>query len=274
MTPIDESPSVRGDILDKKPPTRRGPLAIVAVAVLAAVLLVLPVFSTLQPGYYQRYPGVRDSVDQWRESTHGRMTCAGCHVDPGASGFLSFAARSVPAFYSQLVRGAEKNNLLRAPDNVACQKCHTSYRQVSPDGDLLIPHRAHVEILKIRCASCHRKLVHTSNVHGANRPKMTMCLDRCHDGKRATNKCVKCHTRKHVPESHSRPDWLKVHSTESKKIDCGRCHAWAPDFCKRCHKNRPSTHAGNWKKRHSIRASKSSKGCMFCHEASFCKRCH
>ena len=36
----------------------------VAIAVVAIVLLVLPVFSTLQPAYYRRYPGLGERICQ------------------------------------------------------------------------------------------------------------------------------------------------------------------------------------------------------------------
>jgi hypothetical protein len=238
------------------------------------VLLVLPVYSTLHPGYYSRYPSMRVRMHNWRVSTHARMSCIGCHVEPGAQGMLSFAARSIPAFYSQLIFGPKSTNLLSVPSNKACQKCHTTYRQVSPNGDLLIPHRAHVQVLHIQCATCHKGLVHVANPKGFNRPKMTMCLDECHNGVKATNKCVKCHTHKNTPDSHNRPDWLQIHSKMTETVNCGRCHQWSPNYCQDCHKKRPSTHVGNWKKQHQFRAKVRGKGCLFCHGQKFCKQCH
>jgi hypothetical protein len=213
-------------------------------------------------------------MDQWRQSTHARMSCVDCHVNPGATGLATFSARSIPAFYSQLLFGPKSTNLLRPPDAVACQKCHTGVRQVSPGGDLLIPHRAHVDVLKINCVVCHERLVHTSNPAGINKPRMVKCLERCHDGKKATAVCTKCHTRKQTPATHKRKDWLVVHSEVAKQDGCGACHAWSPDFCAECHKRRPVTHAGNWKTAHQVRARVSDKGCRVCHTDEFCKRCH
>lgn len=249
----------------------------VASAVLAVVvvLLGLPVFSTLQPAYYRHYPGLRSRMEHWHTSTHARMSCISCHVKPGIGGFVSFAARSVPAFYSQLLAGPKSTNLLEAPDRTACQKCHTGYREVSPDGDLLIPHRAHVEVLGVNCVVCHKNLVHSSNAEGFNRPEMSTCLSLCHDGRKATDKCVKCHTRKQTPPSHEQSDWLAIHGRMSQTIDCGKCHDWTPDYCGDCHRKRPPTHTGNWKTQHAVRARVSSKGCMVCHSVGkFCEKCH
>jgi hypothetical protein len=245
------------------------------LALVVVFLLVLPVFSTLQPGYYDRYPSMRSRMANWRASTHAKIPCSGCHVDPGFVGYAKFAARSIPAFYSQLLVGPQSTNLLQVPDRQACQKCHTSYRQVSAGGDLLIPHKAHVEVLKINCAVCHKNLVHSPNTLGYNKPEMQTCLNACHDGVRATNQCQKCHTQKQVPESHKAKDWLEVHSQKTETVNCGSCHAWSPNYCRDCHLKRPASHAGNWKQLHAVRAqARGTKGCMFCHQADFCKKCH
>jgi hypothetical protein len=247
-----------------------------AIALFLIVLLGLPVVSLLQPEYYRRYPDLGKRMDNWAGSTHARIPCAGCHVTPSPVGFLTFAAKSVPAFYSQLLNGPRPANLFGVPGRAACQECHTSYRQVSPRGDLLIPHRAHVEVLKLDCAVCHKDLVHSRNSLGYNRPMMSACLATCHDGKSATDQCIKCHTRKQVPENHRRKDWLAVHSTLARTIDCGSCHAWSPDYCRTCHLKRPKSHEGNWKTLHATSAkAQGTKGCLVCHEGGkSCKKCH
>jgi hypothetical protein len=259
----------------RKPNRRRRALIGGGFALFVIVLLVLPVFSTLQPGYYGRYPDLRVRIDHWRSSTHARISCIECHVEPGVRGFAEFAIESIPTFYSQMLEGSNQNNMLEAPGILACQKCHTNFRQVSPDGDLLIPHRAHVEVLKVECVVCHKSLVHSENTQGFNRPEMSMCFDTCHDGVQATDECVKCHTRKATPKSHTAANWLEVHSRKVESTDCGSCHSWTPDYCDECHQKRPKSHAGNWKTDHQIRAKKSSTGCLVCHGGEkFCKTCH
>lgn len=249
--------------------------AVIVVFVALVLALVIPVYSTLQPSYYSRYPQLKVRMDNWRTSTHARIPCSGCHVNPGIAGLAAFAVRAIPAFYSQLIYGPGPTNLLQVPGRAACQKCHTGYRQVSASGDLLIPHRAHVEVLKVNCPVCHKNLVHSLNTQGFNSPEMTTCLSECHDGKKATTVCSKCHTRKNVPDSHRRKDWLLVHNTMVGTIDCGQCHAWSPDFCKQCHSQRPKSHAANWKYDHQFRVKQlGDKGCMTCHDRTFCQQCH
>lgn len=248
---------------------------LIAAGAVVAFLIVLPVFSTLQPGYYMRYPSLRVRIQNWSTSTHAKMSCADCHVDPGVGGAVSFMAKAIPDFYSQLVFGPRSTNLFQVPSAAACLKCHTTDRQVSPSGDLLIPHRAHVVVLGIRCAVCHKNLVHSLNPKGYNTPVMQTCMT-CHDGTRATNECVKCHTQKQVPPSHKQADWLSVHGTMVGKVDCAKCHGFTPNYCATCHAQRPASHAGNFKQTHPLRIAKvGTDGCYVCHDQkTFCGRCH
>jgi hypothetical protein len=273
LAPSQELPPPASGAPDK--PRKRRPIRRIAAVVVVLLALGLPSFSTMQPGYYSRYPELRIRMQYWAQSTHARMSCVSCHVDPGPVAFMSFFVRSIPAFYAQLLGGSGKTNLLGVPDRRACQSCHTSYREVSPSGDLLMPHRAHVEILKIGCAVCHTKLVHWPNPLGFNRPDMMGCMNTCHNGKKATATCSKCHTNKAVPDNHKAANWLKVHGQMQSKINCGKCHGWSPHYCETCHSVRPASHKGNWKTAHAVRGRLDAKGCKFCHGGEkFCKKCH
>ena len=250
-------------------------VAVLLIAVAAAV--VLPLYLTLQPAYYDRYPSLAPRIASWRTSTHSTVPCADCHVDPGANGMLAFAGKAIPAFYSQLVQGPRAANLLSTPSTAACLRCHIASRTISPNGDLLIPHAVHVEKLGIRCAVCHKNLVHSPNSKGFNTPEMATCLVAgCHDGKKTANTCVTCHTQKEVPANHKQPDWLDVQSDFVGTIDCAQCHAWTPDYCAVCHAQRPPSHVGNWKQLHGLRAqARGTKGCLVCHDQKkFCNKCH
>ena len=126
-------------------------------------------------------------------------------------GFADLRRGSVPAFYSQLVHGPNTRTCSRPRARERARSATRSYRQVAPSGDLLIPHRAHVEVLGMECVACHKDLVHSLNRRGFNRPEMEGCLEQCHDGDKASNECVDCHTRKQMPASHKQTDWLEVH---------------------------------------------------------------
>ncbi len=247
---------------------------LVGVGLLMLLVFALPVFSTLQPDYYRRYPSMALRMDNWETSTHSKISCADCHVEPGVKGMLAFAVDSVPAFYSQLIEGPDDTNLLRPPTRAACHTCHTNYRSVAPSGDLLIPHRAHVEVLNMECVTCHKDLVHSQNRYGFNKPEMETCLS-CHDGDKASDACTDCHTRKATPESHDSAQWLKTHGTQAEVEDCGQCHDWTPSYCADCHEQRPASHVGNWKTDHAPHARVRKDGCLVCHGGqAFCDECH
>jgi len=274
VTATEDTPVAASDAPKSAARKRRFPVKS-AIALVILVLLGLPIVSMLQPGYYQRYPELGPRMENWRVSTHARIPCSGCHIEPGIVGYAAFAEHAIPAFYSQLLHGPRPENLLPVPGRDACRKCHTSFRQVSSGGDLLIPHKAHVEVLEMECATCHRDLVHSVNTKGFNSPEMTMCLETCHDGEQASADCVSCHTRKNVPEDHRRDDWLEVHAEMTAVVDCAECHAWSPDYCSECHAKRPKSHAGNWKKQHAVPArARGGEGCPTCHDDDFCKECH
>ncbi len=107
----------------------------------------------------------------------------------------------VGEFYLSLVLRSESPSVFATPTNEACLECHNDLRSVSPKGDLQIPHRAHVTILKMECVECHDYLVHELNPSGKHLPTMAGCL-RCHDGDTAKDTCTACHTQKAAPDSH------------------------------------------------------------------------
>lgn len=256
----------------KRPPVK---WVLIGLAVAVVLGIGLAVFSTLQPDYYRRYPALAERMDNWKDSTHSKVSCGQCHIHPGIGGFVSFAAQAVPAFYSQLLSGPDTTNLLQAPARVACEKCHTTTRSVAPSGDLLIPHRAHVEVLGMECVTCHKDLVHSLNRRGFNRPEMELCLEQCHNGDKASNECADCHTRKNVPPSHAAADWLQAHGAAAAFEDCESCHSWTPDYCATCHQQRPASHVGNWKSGHGPAALARGEGCTVCHGGEeFCAQCH
>jgi hypothetical protein len=241
--------------------------------VLILLVLGIPFYLTSQPEYYARYKAVKPYYLTWRASTHGKMDCKDCHRKPGWGKAVTFEIKSVASFYLYKLAPPKQGNVLARPDKEACFLCHTKYRTISPSGDLLIPHRAHVEVLKLTCADCHKWLVHKRNPKGMNTPTMANCLG-CHNGKRAPGACKSCHTEKAYPASHKAVDWLKVHSERTKEINCAQCHGWTPEYCQQCHRRRPPGHAGNWKKLHSGPAKINSKRCMVCHRQEKCLECH
>jgi len=230
-----------------------------------------------------------EPIKAWQASSHEKINCVKCHhKEEGYYGFvlgipkkLTEGIKHVTGEYSIPVKA--KHNT----ESHVCQRCHVSWRNVSPSGDLIVPHNLHFEKRGIECVRCHAGVVHGEMVDGElmRRPSMQLCLS-CHETGREEApilQCKACHTEKGVPPSHREEDWFETHGVlykDPKHPDsaCDSCHGWTPTFCSDCHKSKlPTTHYGGtkWRTYHSIRAKERKSGCLVCHNAeSFCYRCH
>lgn len=214
--------------------------------------------------------------DTWEKSTHSRVVCTKCHVEPGFANSIKFRTTLIRLIYITFSKDPSKPTQVTLPGNDNCNECHKAKRRISASGDLLIPHDSHIKLRGLRCVDCHRNLVHNIKASKHNRPPMITCY-KCHDGKKAPNQCTACHTEKSVPEDHRAADWLKTH--RAKQLEdpayCERCHGWVKGYCVECHQRRPKSHAGKWRTNHQVKISSDGKqGCAFCHRDDMCIRCH
>jgi hypothetical protein len=242
------------------------------VLVVLVVFVFIPGYIATQPQFLSRYSNLKNSHETWSTSVHAQASCQSCHVSPGWTAQTIYGARMVGEFYLSFVIPSRQHKLLGTPTNDACLRCHVDLRTVSPSGDLNIPHRAHVNVLKLQCVQCHEYLVHKTNPSGKHTPAMSECL-KCHDGKTAKNGCSTCHTNKALPQNHQAADWIVVHPDKQKEIDCAKCHKWTENWCAQCHSTRPRSHTPTWRTDHGAKV-KTHRNCEACHDAAFCVRCH
>jgi len=249
-------------------------LILVVSAVLAAllVLVVVPGYLASQPGFFGGYPALAEQHGPWETSTHREAGCEGCHVPPGQLARAGYRVRMVGEFYLSLLPGTRRPDYFATPTNDACLACHSDLRTISPKGDLQIPHRAHITILKMECVACHNYLVHELSPVGKHAPTMAECLS-CHDGDTAKDACTACHTQKAAPESHATEAWLVAHAAEAADPDCATCHKWTDDWCVDCHLDLPRSHGTDWRAVHGDRVAEH-RNCEACHEAEYCVPCH
>jgi hypothetical protein len=242
------------------------------LALVITIFGVIPGYIASQPQFWARYPGTSEAYKTWSTSVHADVGCQSCHVPPDWAAQALYTARMPGEFYLSMVMPSRQPMVLSVPTNAACSSCHTDLRKVSPSGDLNIPHSAHVNVLKLKCITCHSYLVHKKNPSGTDKPTMSGCL-RCHNGKTAKNNCSACHTEKALPANHRNPDWVVIHPQMQKQIDCAKCHKWTVNWCAQCHATRPRSHAATWRKDHGA-AVRRHRDCEACHQAAFCIRCH
>ena len=243
-------------------------LTLVAVAFFVA----LPGYIGSRPEFFRRYASMQSQHESWSASTHAGVACERCHVAPERLAQSAHRVRMLAEFYASIVLPGRQPDLFGKPGNDACEQCHRDIRQASPSGDLKIPHRAHVQVLKLDCVHCHAYSVHSTNPEGTHSPRMATCLE-CHDGRKAKRECSACHTAKDAPESHRAGGWLVEHAGKRQDAECQSCHAWTQDWCSDCHARRPESHSGKWRSTHRDAVAKH-RNCEACHREDFCVRCH
>lgn len=250
----------------------RGPLVVAAVIAAVVLLVVVPGYVASQPSFLSRYPALAEKIEPWEVSTHTEAGCEGCHVEPTILAQMAYRTKMAGEFYRGIVSTSRAPEVFGRPTNDACLTCHNDLRTVSPKGDLQIPHRAHVTILKMDCVDCHDFLVHELSPEGRHTPPMIGCME-CHDGDRAKDSCSACHTQKAAPDSHGASDWLVTHPRDQDDPECVGCHKWAPNWCADCHSQRPRSHTDDWRAVHGEQV-KQHRSCEACHDGAFCERCH
>lgn len=254
--------------------SRRGRLlARVGIAVLVfAVLVVIPGYLASRPAFFKRSVPLEAQYASWQSSVHAKVACQRCHVAPGIVSQAGYSAGMLGRFYVTAFSPTTRSAGFARPTIAACESCHADLRTVSPSGDLNIPHRAHVDVLKVACVTCHEFLVHEVSPEGKHTPTMAGCL-KCHDGRQAKNACSTCHTQKSAPASHRAADWVVVHPRKQEGGDCASCHAWTKNWCVECHTRRPRSHGTDWRTAHAEKV-RIHRNCEACHEGRFCVRCH
>jgi hypothetical protein len=258
---------------EKMSPGRRRFLLIAGtVVVVITVFAIIPGYIASQPKFMQRYSHFNPEYQGWSSSVHAQVACQRCHVAPNFIAQTGYRLRMLGEFYISTVNPNRQPALFPLPTNASCQSCHIDLRTVSPSGDLNIPHRAHVNVLKLDCVKCHKYLVHEKNPQGTHTPTMATCLT-CHDGTQAKNACSTCHTNKSLPANHRASDWIVIHPQMQSKVDCKSCHQWTANWCAQCHTKRPASHTADWRTKHA-QVVKVRRNCEACHEAPFCIKCH
>ncbi|PKQ29552.1 MAG: hypothetical protein CVT60_04725 [Actinobacteria bacterium HGW-Actinobacteria-10] len=274
VAPDAMTPTRRPQPVGTDAPVRRRRIVRAAIVIAAfAVLGLVPALLTLQPTFYRHIDSLAGQYEPWSTSTHAEAGCEACHASPRAPAQALRRARMVGEFYLMLAAPSRAAASFPAPTNESCLECHSELRTVSPEGDLRIPHRAHVAILEMECVECHQYVVHELSPEGGHTPTMAGCLT-CHDGEKAKNDCWACHTEKGAPDTHATKDWLIAHADHSTDPECETCHKWRDEsWCVECHSHRPQSHTSDWRAVHGDRIQ-THRSCEACHEEPFCARCH
>lgn len=205
----------------------------------------------------------------WKSSNHKSVACVRCHEG-------RYAVTAPAAMVSRgrsIYLALSQSDVEPAPINAArCLECHAEILErtvVGPDAVAM----SHVEVIEAGsdCGDCHGRQGHQPEALSAY---MDICL-RCHDGKKAPNKCTYCHP-KGAEASISKP----IESFGSpvqlpERVECGGCHAQTR--CDACHGVR-MPHPADFKKpqQHAMLGAFERKEavCGKCHSPQDCSQCH
>ncbi len=185
----------------------------------------------------------------WAASAHDTVACTKCHIQPGTVNLLKHKINAMKQLYLHFTKTYVTPIELPEPiRNEVCLECHTTYRKITPSGDIIFPHQKHLDE-KLECVKCHAGVVHgnieergfttatdfsawTPGVGKAHmKPQFTKlgmerCIE-CHEAKDVPVSCNTCHTKLIAPPSHKPPDWMKQHGKEARDnyLACDRCHS-------------------------------------------------
>ena len=202
---------------------------------------------------------LKPEILTWQISSHSKIPCTSCHdID---------LSRYESGHSTEEQSAQEKKNLtvpIKMADaipNTVCEQCHTSNREATVSGDLIIPHDKHSAV-GVLCVKCHSGVVHAKiadreltvsgklsdldawNVDEAKKvstnyylqPSMWVCLE-CHKSANVTRECNACHTSIPSLPSHEAPTWKSTHGKTARTGigDCTKCHVipGEPQFIKK-----------------------------------------
>jgi nitrate/TMAO reductase-like tetraheme cytochrome c subunit len=195
---------------------------------------------------------MKPEVYTWKASTHSEVECTSCHTDPVLKDLAKDKAQGVVEKLKKQSTGTSAAPVVSTteiPDS-ACESCHDVLkRDVTPSGDLIIPHDKH-KTKGVECVQCHSGVAHgkvadrkmtystdydkwDSKVGTAamsdikfTRPDMDTCIE-CHKARKVTTKCSACHTTGMIPSTHKKVDFAtKTHGKLAAKNlqKCNQCH--------------------------------------------------
>lgn len=250
-------------------------IGLVVLVVLAVI--VLPSLVAFSPGFCHTCHF--DQHKNWSQATHRNVTCTDCHIQKDTLQALKARIGILDKLIIKI--GLSRGNrgitgFDAKPMNKNCDVCHRLKRDITPAGDLIIPHASHTKLRKLMCVDCHAQLVHSPKAKMGNKPEMVGCY-KCHDGITASNQCGACHTEKALPQDHQAANWLQIHSAVQAQNPayCQDCHGWVADYCNECHKRKPRSHDKAWPANHqSLITTDRKEGCAKCHGTERCQTCH
>lgn len=218
-----------------------------------AILLYAGVHQTSRSEFCSSCHNMKPEFNTWALSSHSQIECVDCHIPPGTVNFLKQKMKGLHQVYLTITDTYSGPIIMPTPiPNSVCEKCHNmNKREVSPTGDLIIPHDTHNK-KGINCTKCHSGIAHAkiserkatfkSDYQKWNsdvgkfimsdrqyiRPDMETCM-KCHELRNAPLECKACHKTEMVPENHKMNNFRDGEHgklAEQNIKECSSCHEY------------------------------------------------
>lgn len=191
------------------------------IAGLGIVFSIGMIKATSTPSFCSTCHEMKPEYATWTASSHNKVSCVKCHMEPGAANFLKAKLNGLRQVYLHLA--GEIKRPIHLPDSISrevCESCHSLEREVTPSVEIKMPHGKHFQSDEIVCTDCHRLVAHAGvadqgafQIDGkvlkalaATRPEryraeMPKCVQ-CHAEQQIVYQCYGCHKDSRKPESH------------------------------------------------------------------------
>ncbi len=254
------------------------------VMVFLVLLITGGIAATCLPGFCGFCHEMDKDVQSWQHSSHAKVNCIACHVEPGLIHLLKDKVMAVKSMY-YTITSAYHGKTINAESELShevsaenCERCHSlENRKLTPSNGIIMNHEVHMEE-EINCAQCHNRVAHVNLANYENHLEMEYCMHTCHNDEVAPRDCSKCHPENFdlIPKDHKEANWLRPTHADNAEEDrkfCQSCHL--EKFCFDCHGMEMPHPEETFKKDHQKLGQDDPSKCRLCHlEENFCNNCH
>lgn len=270
-------------------------LTAVAVAIVSAIAVAVPLAQTATPEFFSRYHLLERRYVNLGNSAHEGIGCRACHETNAVGNGIEL----VGDYYTSLFVKSKTPRYFTfgPPTNKACLACHQADWSTSVNRTSKIPHPAHQRVSDETrsCVGCHKWTAHFETYMDKHKkmPFSGVCVAYgCHVGTKTTEECFDCHHVLHKSADQWKTEHVRVVRTRGESVCLEACHKVAQ--CQQCHttgvkpafdglpieigmKSIEVLHIKpEWTKAyHGKEALKDRDRCLLCHQSQGeCDECH
>ncbi len=256
---------------------------VAVIMILAANAVIIPLSSS-NVFCGRACHNMNPEYQTWSRSSHSKVTCTACHVDPTLKGLAYEKIVEGPLGLLHTIQDSyekpfnpESHYSQELLPKVRCERCHANEnRRFTFAGSLIMDHKAHSDA-GLDCTVCHNRVTHLG-AEEYEPLKSTWEEAKDHKYKNfltMKDGCFRCHSSNLLARDENTLHLIK--NERKPPGACTTCHT--TDF-----KKMPAGHAKrDWRDVHGQVAAENFEDCLTCHEAgakydydgkAWCLVCH